>query len=489
MNPSTTGLRWLLYLIAALLLLRLAGLGLYPLTDTTESRYAEIGREMVTGGDWVMPRLDPGRPFWAKPPLSAWLTASGMELFGINAFGARVMHWLAAVLTLLLTGLVALRLWGPRSAILAMAVLASTGLFVVLAGGVMTDPALGLASTLMLAGVVLALHERRRTWGYLAFLGAGLGLLAKGPIALVLAGLGVFLWLLWCGRWRAFFTSLPWLGGIALMLAVSVPWYIWAELRSPGFLHYFLIGEHFMRFVDPNWSGDLYGWTHSRPKGTIWLFWLLAALPWSLLLIAFLLRRRLRQALLGGDDLAALLLCWMLAPMLFFTLAGSVLPTYVYPGLPAMALLLGRGLDRADAAWLRRPAFLLPMVLAAPLLIGLGAPLLAERMRDEATQIPVLEVFFREAPADAVLAYAIRREGSAEFYGRGRTLRMHGADTAQWRQLLAGGHPVWVVIEHDNLNLLPPFLRPRVEQVARHGKFQLLRIRPETPKPASPRRQ
>ncbi len=488
-RPAATGLRWLLILIAAAMLLRLAGLGLYPLPDTTESRYAEIGREMVTGGDWVMPRLDPGRPFWAKPPLSAWLTASGMTLFGINEFGARVMHWLAGVLTLLLTGFLARRLYGPRTAVLSMAVLAGSGLFVVLAGGVMTDPALGLASTLMLAGLMLALHEKRRAWGYLAFAGAGLGLLAKGPIALVLAGLAVFLWLLWRRRWREFFGILPWGGGIALMLAISVPWYLWAEQRSPGFLHYFFVGEHFMRFVDPHWSGDLYGWTHSRPRGTIWLFWLLAALPWSLVLLRLLATRRFRCELLMADDRMALLLCWWLAPLLFFTLAGSVLPTYVYPGLPAMALLVGRGLERGLTPWLVRPPVLAALVLAAPLAIGLGAPWLADRIRDQATQIPLLEAFFRQAPEDAVLAYAIRREGSAEFYGRNRTLRMRGADADAWRRLLAGGHPVWVVIEHDNLALLPPFLRDRAEVASRLGKYQLLRLRPPAAGPASRRRQ
>ncbi|MBI5153896.1 hypothetical protein HZA57_01555, partial [Candidatus Poribacteria bacterium] len=65
-------------LLAGLLVLvwlaRLCTLGAYPLMDKTEGRYAEIAREMVANGQWIVPLLEPGQPFWAKPPLSMWAT-------------------------------------------------------------------------------------------------------------------------------------------------------------------------------------------------------------------------------------------------------------------------------------------------------------------------------------------------------------------------------------------------------------------------------
>ena len=69
----------------------------FPHTDTSESRYAEISRKMVETGDWITPQFDYGIPFWAKPPLSMWMSALGIELFGVNEFGSRIFIFLAAM--------------------------------------------------------------------------------------------------------------------------------------------------------------------------------------------------------------------------------------------------------------------------------------------------------------------------------------------------------------------------------------------------------
>ncbi len=92
------------------------------------------------------------------------------------------------------------------------------------------------------------------------------------------------------GRWKKVATCLPWKGGIALFLLLSVPWYLLAEWKSPGFLNYFIIGEHIKRFVVSGWEGDLYGSAHKEIRGTIWVYWILAALPWSPVLIYQVLR-------------------------------------------------------------------------------------------------------------------------------------------------------------------------------------------------------
>ncbi|WP_457333927.1 ArnT family glycosyltransferase [Rhizobacter sp. P5_C2] len=79
----------LVLLIAAMVLLRLCGMAWLPLMDTTEARYAEVGRKMLELGDWITPWHDYGVPFWAKPPLSFWLTALSMKCFGVNEWAAR----------------------------------------------------------------------------------------------------------------------------------------------------------------------------------------------------------------------------------------------------------------------------------------------------------------------------------------------------------------------------------------------------------------
>ena len=88
----------LVLLVFAVAVARLIMLGSYPLMDTTEARYGDIGRMMAESGDWITPWFRPGVPFWGKPPLSFWCTALSFKLFGVNEFTARLPHWILGVL-------------------------------------------------------------------------------------------------------------------------------------------------------------------------------------------------------------------------------------------------------------------------------------------------------------------------------------------------------------------------------------------------------
>ncbi len=139
---------------------RLATLGAYPLMDTTESRYAEIARKMLETGDWLMPQFDYGIPFWGKPPLSTWLSAASMAVFGVNEFAARLPS------LLLLRRLRRARLRGSRALRAGRDARAVDGGAVRddrprlrRAGAVMTDPALAFGTTLSMAGFWLAVRR------------------------------------------------------------------------------------------------------------------------------------------------------------------------------------------------------------------------------------------------------------------------------------------------------------------------------------------
>jgi 4-amino-4-deoxy-L-arabinose transferase-like glycosyltransferase len=118
----------LLCLILAAAIVRLISLGLYPLMDTTEARYAEIARNMVELNDWVTPWFDDAVPFWGKPPLSFWLTAASFKTFGINEFAARLPHWLAGLAVVWLMWGMAVR-HSPRLALYATTLLVGSALF------------------------------------------------------------------------------------------------------------------------------------------------------------------------------------------------------------------------------------------------------------------------------------------------------------------------------------------------------------------------
>ena len=393
--------------LAAAVLLRLVTLQAYPLHDTTEARYAEIARLMLAGGDWIMPQIEAGVPFWGKPPLSVWLTAASFGIFGLNEFAARLPALLMALATAAVVFDFGRELGGRLRGLVAATILLTSALGFVIAGAVMTDGALLAAATLAMVAFWRAANDASRTRGYAFFAAIGLGLLAKGPIILVLAGLPVTAWMLMEHRFAATMRSLPWKSGALLALSISVPWYVLAEMRSPGFLEYFIVGEHWLRFVEPGWQGDLYGQAHSRPRGTIWLFAVAAALPWSLVA----LRKTARDSLCSRTPLSTYLVLWVLAPLVFFTLAGNILPTYVATALPAFALLLSgplaaRPAGGAHAGWA------VPGVVAAAALSWHALSLPQKSQRD-------FIAYQQATDSSASIYYYPRKPYSADFYSRG----------------------------------------------------------------------
>jgi len=326
--------------------LRLISLPMYPLMDTTESRYAEISRLMQESGDWITPQFSPGTPFWGKPPLLFWVTAGSFKLLGVNEFSARISAWLLSLLVLFFTyrAAVSISVETPLKPVL---VLASSAIFFISAGAVMTEACLLASVTLCLTSFLDAINNRgERYWRYLFFVGLGLGMLAKGPIAIVMVATPIFIWAVITRSFRLLWRSFPWLIGSGITISIFLPWYILAEHKTPGFLDYFIVGEHFNRFLTPGWQGDLYGTAHNRPYGTIWLLWILASFPWSFVLFARLFKRGLLKQLTefrkNIDSVDLLLLVWTLTPLLFFTFAGNILATYVITGIPSFALLVSR---------------------------------------------------------------------------------------------------------------------------------------------------
>ena len=375
----------LLLLVFAVAVARLIVLASYPLMDTTEARYADIGRMMAESGDWITPWFRPGIPFWGKPPLSFWCTALSFKLFGVNEFTARLPHWILGVLGgWLLWDLAARR--SIREAVIAVSLLTGCLIYYFSSGAVMTDMALTLGMTLSMWSFWLAvqpnqLHGLQNRARWLFFVSLGWGLLAKGPLAPVLAGLAIGAWLLASRSYWPEVRRLPWVRGFILSLAVAAPWYLAAEQKTPCFLNYFLVGEHIKRFLIPGWDGDLYGNAHIYPRGMIWLFLLLMLIPWTVIIPGFLCfgKRRKTSLSLPLNSSAVLinsnqiawrnyLLAWGLMPAVFFTFASNIIMPYVLPGIPALALLGGYYLVRKDP---RRVDQLLATGLSIVLVVSL----------------------------------------------------------------------------------------------------------------------
>ncbi len=466
--------RVLLWAVGALLLVRLGSLALYPLMDSTEARYADIARRMLVTGDWVTPWFSDSQPFWGKPPLSIWVTALSFKLFGVNEFAARLPHLLIGVAVAGLTWWHARR-WSRRSAWHATALLGASSLFFVASGAVMTDMTMVLGTTMVMMGFWRTFHADRpgtATMPWWMVIGATIGLLAKGPVSIILWGLPIVAWLAFAGRFGPAWRRIAWLRGAAVVLVLTLPWYLWAESRTPGFLDYFVVGEHWNRFVNPGWPGDLYGSAHSFPRGSIWVFALGAIAPWPLLLPAMLPARRAApgaDAVACGDGEVSYLALWALAPCLFFTLAGNILWTYVLPALPALALLAGhwtatRQRRRWAEAVVTAGVFACVAVTGGLLIAAHGSAHFERR----SARFLVNDFKSRSQPGEP-LYFLGRVPFSASFYSDGQARALEGVDA------LPAGRVAFIVLPDARLAALPLEQRARLTPLVQRAGGVLAR--------------
>ncbi len=307
----------------------------FPLIEPDESRYAEIPREMLQRGDWITPRLQ-GEPYLEKPPLLYWLTAVSYRLFGVHDWAARLPPALAVHGSVLVLYFFGQRLFGERAAFRGALMLSLAPGFVSIGRLLLIDGILAFCATLALFAAFEAVRGCRLRWGWwlLSAAACGLGVLSKGPVAVILLAppLTLHRWLtgrpLPLPRWAvAVF--------LAVVAAVTLPWYAALCLREPQFAWVFFWEHNVLRFLTP--------FAHERG---VWFYGpvlLLGLLPATLLLVPFL------RFLVSSDEATArrrpaefgfLLLAggWC---VLFFTLSSCKLPTYILPAFPPLALALG----------------------------------------------------------------------------------------------------------------------------------------------------
>jgi len=335
-----------------LLLVILPALLLYPtlsfrLLEPDEGRYAQIPREMLARGDWVVPHLQ-GQPYLDKPPLLYWLVMLSYSVGGVSEAAARLVPALAVHGTILVVYWLGRRSLGERSAFWGALLLTVAPGFVGMARILTMDGLLTLWVTLTLFATFEAIRgdRFRAGWWYLAAAAAGLGVLTKGPIPLflLLPPIGLHRWLTGNRTPIGWKHVAAFLGVVAL---VNLPWYAGIYLREPVFLHHFFWEHNVLRFVQP--------FDHLQP---VWYYAPIIVgglLPGTLLLYAFA-----RHLMSGDADRVATrtpeLGFWLLAGswcVLFFSLSGCKLPGYVLPAFPCLCLALGDFVARTRWSELR----------------------------------------------------------------------------------------------------------------------------------------
>ncbi len=415
----------LLLIAGILILLRVLLMGYLPLMDTTEARYAEIARIMFETGDWVTPWFTSSTPFWGKPPLSFWATAISFNAFGISELSARIPHFICSLLVLILVWRWT-REYSLRIRIYSIVILSSSSLFYIGSGMVMTDIWLLLSTTLVLYGfwgVAFGSDGSTRINSSIMFFGFGLGMLAKGPVVIVLTVMPVFLWVVIARRWLVL-KKIYWLEGVVLASVICLPWYILAEIKTPGFLEYFILGEHVYRFVVPGWEGDLYGNAHDEHYGTIWLFLISGLFPWSLLLLpalVYLVYSKNIYAPRSGDHKRILLILWVASPCIFFTFAGNVLWPYVITALPAAALIISLVISSITIRKINRDVLVVSTLSVTVIAYATSSYLFVHSGTPEKrSQKFLVSAYQARCDQDERLKYINGIPFSAKFYSKGK---------------------------------------------------------------------
>ncbi len=222
----------------------------YPLVEPDESRYAQVALEMVHSGDYLVPRLQ-GEPYLDKPPLLYWATAASFRVFGETELAARIPSAVAALLTVLVTFLLGRHLLGDRTAWLGSLMLLLCLGFVLSARFLIMDGPLTLFTTICLFASLLAVRGSRLqlSWWLVAGVACGLGVMTKGPVAVVLT-CPPLLALHWVGGRAASPRLRDWLVFATIVGTVALPWFILIGRSQGDFAGHFFWQHHIIRFVN-----------------------------------------------------------------------------------------------------------------------------------------------------------------------------------------------------------------------------------------------
>lgn len=344
-----------------------ATLSLRPLFNPDEGRYAEIPREMLAGGDWVIPHLN-GLAYIEKPPLQYWATAAALRLFGQTEFAARFYTALCALGTLAMVWVAARRLSGVAAAWQAMAVLASMLLFLVLGQLLTLDMSLTFYLTGSLVGFLMAQQapsegggRAQRRWMLWAWVAAALGVLTKGLVAAAIPSAVLVLYSL-CSRDFSPWARLHISRGLPLFLVITVPWHWLAARRLPDFVQFFFVHEHLSRYLTPSADREQAWWFFAA-------VFVVGSLPWTLSALRVMSagwRRRVPE----GFDAAQFLWLWIMFVVVFFSFSDSKLIPYILPAMPALGLLIAAS---PAAAWRRDLLFTALFTMAAAIALAAAA--------------------------------------------------------------------------------------------------------------------
>ncbi|HWZ42341.1 MAG TPA: glycosyltransferase family 39 protein [Candidatus Saccharimonadales bacterium] len=356
-QPGSSSKAWLLQLavvVGVCAFVFFFGLGSFGLVGADEPRYAQIGREMLARHDWITPVLN-GKPWLEKPILLYWNEMAAYSLFGVVDWAARVPSALFGS-CLVLAIFFFTRRFRPGAEMDAALMAASMAAIIGFGRGASTDMQISAPFCVAMLAWWAWNETGRKLWLGWFYALLAIGTLAKGPVA---PGLAVLIVAAYAGlrRQKSIFFHTLWLPGFLIYFAITLPWLIAVQIRTPEFFRVFFIEHNLERF-----GTNLY--QHQQPFWYYIPVFLASVLPWTVFAASAVVEagaswvRSFRTEKQEGESaeeasgvwLSRYLLLWIAIPIIFFSISRSKLPGYILPAIPPVAVLTADYLRRVNNA-------------------------------------------------------------------------------------------------------------------------------------------
>jgi len=344
-------------------------LGYLSLLDPDEAHYAQLTRELVQQGGWLVPLLD-GKPFIDKPILFHWLQGFSMLLLGETELAARLPSAIAALALFGVTRWVGRALFGAAVGEWGAIMFATIPATFALSFVATFDMVFATFLFWGLGCLLVASTERRPRLEWCGYGLLTLAVMTKGPVALVLVGLFIVAARLVPGETREQMKWLHWKTGLLAVAIAASPWFLWMSWRfGIEFVRGYTLAGNLWYFTQPaEFSGRaVHHAFYARTFAG-------AFFPWSLIVsgraIDVVRSLRIGRPIKSGETLLWL---WVLVVIGFFSLARFKLDHYIFPAAPACCLLAAHAwrLAAEDAdGWLRGTRFSVVAVAAVLILAG-----------------------------------------------------------------------------------------------------------------------
>ncbi len=308
-------------------------IGSYPLFDNNEGLYASIAKLMLLNKEFIIPHLN-CVPYIEKPPLLYWLLSGSFSLLGFTALAARLVTATSATLVCTAIVFFAKKIKQPKIGIYGGLIFVSSIGVSIVARMVYFD----MLFTLLISCTLFCLfywHESHKAAILrIAYIFFGLAVLTKGLVAIILIPGSFMLFLILEKDFRGLYKALDPIG-ILLFLAIILPWHIAAIMQHKDFFKHYIIEEHFLRFLNQREPHDYYNGPiyYYLPRILIYLF------PWSLFTPLIFWRQKNLDA--TEKKLLRFAWCWLLVPLVFFSLSSAKANYYMIVSMPALAIILG----------------------------------------------------------------------------------------------------------------------------------------------------